>query len=231
MTHLPTRFLGVVAVLALASGCADGPTEPANVDTDLAASFDQMAVEARQSGDLDGATAFEGGAEALRAGLVPSDIAVSIDGEVVIHQALVHAVARGGPDGPQVLVRSLLAWSGGPSGGTMLQVMLLADAAEFGHPSLATRARGWFGDLENGVRYAATSGGAGIQVASLGGPCGPSARHHPSIRCRLARFDVQVDGTFRARSSATGEETVMIAVNATAVAGTITAPAGFFGTP
>jgi hypothetical protein len=60
---------------------------------------------------------------------------------------------------------------------------------------------------------------------------GPSAPHHASIRCRLARVDVQVDGTFRARSLATGEETVMIAVHATSVAGTITAPAGFFGTP
>lgn len=234
MTHLSTRFLGALAALALASGCADGPAEPTSHDTDLAASFDVMAAEARASGDADAASAFEGGALAIRAGLVPSEIDLTIDGEVVTHKAVVHAVARGGPAGPQILMRSLLAWSGQNPRETMLKVMLLADEAEFGHPSQMVpmgRARGWFGDLVAGIRYLATDGTAGIQVAFIGAPCGPNAPDRPGIRCRRARFDVQVDGSFSALPIATPGEVLAIGAAAEGVAGIIVAPPGFGPTP
>lgn len=234
MTHLSTRFLGAVAVLALASGCADGPTEPTNFDTDLAASFDLMASEARSSGDIDAAAAFEGGALAIRAGLVPSEIEVTIDGEVVKHKAVVHAVARSGPAGPRVLMRSLLAWSGTNPRETILKVMLLGNEAEFGHPSQMVpqgRARGWFGDLVAQARFLATDGSAGMKVVFLGAPCGPAAPDRPEIRCRRARFDVQVDGEFSKLPIATSVDDLEIEVDATGVVGIIVAPPGFGPNP
>lgn len=234
MTHLSTRFLGAVAILALASGCADGPAEPTSHDADLAASFDLMAAEARSSGDMDAASAFEGGALAIRAGLVPSEIDVTIDGDLVTHKAVVHAVARSGPGGQQILMRSLLAWSGQNPRETMLKVMLLADEAEFGLPSQMVpmgRARGWFGDLVAGIRYRATEGSAGIQVDFIGAPCGPSAPDRPGIRCRRARFDVQVDGTFSTLPVAAAGEDLEISADAEGVAGIIVAPQGFNPNP
>lgn len=233
MTHLPTRFLGTLAVLALAAGCTDGPTGPAAHDADLAASFDLMASEARSSGDADAASAFEGGAVAIRAGLTPSNITVFIDGEAKPHKAVVHAVVRGGPAGPQVLMRSLMAWSATSPRETMLKVMLLANEAEFGPPSQMVpmgRARGWFGDLVAQIRYLAISGSAGIQVAFIGAPCGPTAPDRPEIRCRRARFDVQVDGGFSTLPIASGD-VVPIGVEAEGVAGIIIAPPGFSPNP
>ncbi len=234
MTHLSTRFLGTLAMLALTAGCAEGPTEPTSHDTDLAASFDLMAADARSSGDVDAASAFEGGAVAIRAGLVPSEIDVTIDGAVVKHKAVVHAVARSGPAGPRVLMRSLLAWSGSNPRETILKVMLLADEAEFGHPSQMVpqgRARGWFGDLVAQARFLATDGSAGIQVASIGAPCGPAAPDRPEIRCRRARFDVQVDGEFSKLPIATSVDDLEIEVDAKGVVGIIVAPPGFSPNP
>ncbi len=234
MTHLSTRFLGTLAVLALAAGCADGPTEPAAHDADLAASFDLMAAEARSSGDADAVSAFEGGALAIRAGLIPSEITVFIDGEPKTHKAVVHAVVRGGPAGPQVLMRSLLAWSGANPRETIIKVMLLANEAEFGHPSQMVpqgRARGWFGDLVAQARFLATDGSAGIQVAAIGAPCGPAAPDRPEIRCRRARFDVQVDGEFSKLPIATSTDELEISVDAKGVAGIIVAPPAFSPNP
>lgn len=234
MTHRSTRFLGAVAALALASGCADGPAEPTSHDADLAASFDLMAAEARSSGDVDAASAFEGGALAIRAGLTPSEITVVIDGEAKTHKAVVHAVARSGPAGPRVLMRSLLAWSGSNPRETILKVMLLADEAEFGHPSQMVpqgRARGWFGDLVAQARFLATDGSAAIQVAAIGAPCGPAAPDRPEIRCRRARFDVQVDGEFSKLPIATSVDDLEIAVDAEGVVGIIVAPPGFGPNP
>ena len=234
MTPRPTRFLGTLAVLALAAGCADGPTEPAAHDADLAASFDLMAADARSSGDVDAASAFEGGALAIRAGLTPSEIKVSIDGSEVPHKAMVFAVARSGPAGPRVLVRSLLAWSGSNPRETILKVMLLGNEAEFGPPNQMVPmglARGWFGDLVAQARFLATGGSAGIQVAVLGAPCGPAAPDRPEIRCRRARFDVQVNGEFDTRPLTTSTDELEIAVNAEGVAGIIVAPPAFSPNP
>ncbi len=234
MTHLSTRFLGTLAVLALVAGCADGPTEPAAHDADLAASFDLMASEARSSGDADAASAYEGGALAIRAGLTPSDITVVIDGEAKPHKAVVHAVVRGGPAGPQVLMRSLMAWSATSPRETMIKVMLLADEADFGPPHQMVpmgRARGWLGDLVAQLRYLAISGSAGIQVDVIGAPCGPNAPDNPNIRCRRARFDVQVDGEFSTLPIATSTDKLEVAVTATGVAGIIVAPPGFSPNP
>lgn len=234
MTHLSTRFVGALAVLALATGCADGPTEPAQHDSDLAASLDLMASEARASGDTDAAAAFEGGALAIRAGLTPSEITVFVDGEAKPHKAVVHGVVRGGPGGAQILMRSLLAWSATNPRETMLKVMLLADEAEFGLPNQFVplgRARGWFGDLVAQARYLATSGSAGIQVAFIGGPCGAAAPDRPEIRCRRARFDVQVDGRFSRMPATTEAESKQIEADAEGVVGIIVAPPGFGQNP
>jgi hypothetical protein len=217
------------------AGCAADTVAPTATDSELAASFEMMAAEATRDGDTDAADAFGGGALALRAGVTPSEITVLIDGAEVTHKAIVFAVARGGPSGPQVLMRSLLAWSGTNPRETILKVMLLADEAEFGHPSQMVpqgRARGWFADLVEQVRYLATSGSAGIQVAEVGGPCGRAAPDRPGIRCHKARFDIQVDGEFQHRTQGdVAEASLAISAAATGVAGIIVAPPGFGGTP
>lgn len=234
MPQLSSRVLGALAALALATGCADGPTEPVAYDAELAASLDLMASEARASGDADAAAAFEGGALAIRAGLTPSEITVFVDGEARTQKAVVHGVVRSGPGGQQLLMRSLLAWSATHPRETMLKVMLLADEAEFGLPNQFVplgRARGWFGDLVAQARYLATSGSAGIQVAFIGGPCGPAAPDRPEIRCRRARFDVQVDGRFSTVPLVAEGESKQIAVDAEGVVGIIVAPPGFGQNP
>lgn len=238
MLHSPSRLLGALALVSLLAGCAADPTEPTAENADLAASFDLMAAEARISGDINAASAFEGGALAIRAGLMPSEIEVTIDGEVVTHKAVVHAVVRTGAGDQQVLMRSLLAWSGSNPRETILKVMLLADEAEFGHPSQMVpqgRARGWFADLVEQVRYLVTGGTAGIQVAEIGGPCGRAAPDRPGIRCRKARFDVQVDGEFHRRAPGDPEQSdatrLTIVTNAEGVAGIIVAPPGFSDAP
>jgi hypothetical protein len=234
MTRHSTRFLGTLAALALVTGCADGPTEPAAHDAELAASLDLMASEARAAGDADAAAAFEGGATSIRAGLTPSEITVFVDGQAKPHKAVVHGVVRGGPGGQQILMRSLLAWSATNPRETMLKVMLLADEAEFGLPPQMVplgRARGWFGDLVAQARYLATSGSAEIEVAFLGGPCGPAAPDRPEIRCRRARFDVEVDGRFSRVPVTPASESKQIAVDAEGVVGIIVAPPGFGQNP
>lgn len=238
MKPMQTRWLGTLAALALVAGCADQPTEPTMEDAELAASFEAMAAQATRDGDSDAATAFEGGALALRAGIAPTEITLVVDGEEVPHKAVVFAVARSGPDGPRLLMRSLLAWSGHDPRETILKVMLLSDEAEFGHPSQMVpmgRARGWFADLVEAIRYRAVEGSAGIQVAQVGGPCGPAAPDRPGIRCRKARFDIQVNGGFAILGS--GEPavppvvTLGITGEAEGVAGIIVAPPGEFGGP
>lgn len=237
MSARTVRLFGTLALFGLAAGCSDSPTEPLDHDADLAASLDAMAAEANQNGDADAATAFSGGALAVRAGVQPSEISILINDEAVTHKALVFAVARGGPQGQQVLMRSLIAWSGTEVRETILDVLLLADQAQFGHPSQMVpqgRARGWFADLVERVRYLATGGSAGIQVAELGAPCGRAAPDNPSIRCRKARFDVQVDGDFHRRApgdpAESPETRLTIETDATGVAGIIVAPPGFTGT-
>lgn len=239
------RPLGALALVGLIAGCSDSPVAPLDYDADLLETFETMALNANRDGDADGAAAFSSGALAIRNGVRPTDIVVLVDGAPVPHKALVAAVVRENASvagGQPILMRSLMAWSGAHPVQTMLEVSLLADQATFGPPSAltaqllnATRARGWFADLVAKVRYLATGGTAGIQVAEIGSACERPLAHRPALRCYKARFNVQVDGEFHRRNLGdplvSAETRLTIEVDAEGVGGVIVAPAGAFGTP
>lgn len=239
MTLRTLRLLGALAVLGVAAGCSDGPTEPLDYDADLAAAFEMMAADANRTGDADGAAAYSSGALAVRMGVRPTDITVYIDGQAVPHKAIVAAVVRSIGTQDPILMRSFMAWSGGPRPvETILEVSMLREEAEFGHPmSFAPQrqARGWFADMVARIRYLATAGEAKIKVESLGAACDRPVSDNPTIRCRKARFEVEVEGDFHRRapgdpptSPATKRE---IKVDEGAVNGVIVAPQGLFDAP
>ena len=196
-----TPLMLVAAALTLAA-CEEGvdlgvePTEDAQIELAL----EQMVAEANSAGDADAAASFSDGLVAIRLGARPTEIGVSIDGELVRYQAVVTGIVRA-RGSALVMHRSLVAWTGQPRVTAVLQVSSFTDQAVFGFPARLTttdvvgRARGTWADLERGHRFVATDGSAALQVASQGDPC-PNQPNDSSLRCVLARWNIRVDGDF-----------------------------------
>lgn len=195
------RLLSATALLALAAGCAADPAAPSE-DEELLSAFEMLAAEANRSGDGEAAASLSGATIALRMGVRPSVIDIEVNGESVRHFALVAGVARGpGVDAP--VVRHFLAWTGPLRLRTLLEVSLLADQGAFGDPATVppmAGARGRYTDLVERARYLATGGTVGVQLASLGEPCGRPLSENPNLRCRKARWNVRLDGEFHRRN-------------------------------
>lgn len=215
-----TRFacgLGAGAIIVALAACGESPAGPeAEQLPELEASIEQMAAEANRAGDADAAVAFADGLEAVRFGVRPSEIAVTVGGEEVRYHALVVGVVVNHGDGRELVRRSLIAWAGANRPAALLQVSAFSDEATFGYPAdLNTRpdptgrARGTWADLVRRHRWVATAGTVAIKVASVGDPC-PAIPAHPDIQCRVARWDLRLDGTFHqllrrdARQATTG---------------------------
>ncbi|TFH64872.1 MAG: hypothetical protein E4G90_07245 [Gemmatimonadales bacterium] len=225
------RLFGLSALLGgLVSARETGPSEPLpNPDAEVEAALGLMAAEANSAGDHDAADGFSGGALALRLGIRPTEIAVSVNGETARYWAVVAGIAHTLRGGPSVLKRSLIAWTAGddrrPT--AILQVSLLTDEASFAFPTdLLTaadprgRARGTWVDLVQHLRFVAISGAAGIVVAeTTDDPCDGALGELPGLRCVKATYDMHADGRFAAlltRDARTADETQIILIQTAA---------------
>lgn len=232
MRTLPFRLLSGIALVGLAAGCSDAPTEPIDENTELAVAFDGMAADANRGGDAEGAASLSAGSLALRMGVRPSVIDVVIDGETVRHHALVAAVSRT-INGETRLLRTLFAWTGGRRPVAVLEVGILGESGSF-DPSARTepvgRARGIYRNLVERFRWIAATGDASIAVAGTGEACGRPLSENPNIHCVKARFNVLVDGLFQQRVPGSDAPVDAVAhrifTEAEGVPGVVVGPAG-----
>ena len=200
--HTLLRVLGLGAVLGFLTACSSDAVGPDSAVPELEATLEQLAAEANSAGDVDAASAFGDGLLAVRLGVRPTELAVTVAGEPARYQAIVTGVAHSLDDGRIVIRRSLLAWRGEPRPQAILQVTSFSDEAAFGFPSdlraevaPVGRARGTWVNLARGHTFVGTSGPASVALVSTGEEC-PSLPRDTRIRCAVARYDVSIDGVF-----------------------------------
>lgn len=218
-------ILAGAALATLAAGCASEPIGPQDPDAELLETFEAMAAEANRVGDAEAAASLAGGSLALRMGVRPGVIMVSIDGQPVRHFALVAGVTRQ-IGGETVLLRSLFAWTGERGPRTILEVTMPREEGVFGG---TPPARGSYTRMAERERYLATSGGGTIAVAELGEACGRPLSENPNLDCRKARYTVAVEGTFHLLSPVSRQATdtrLVIRVPESPVPGVVVAPSG-----
>jgi hypothetical protein len=226
------RRAGYAMLGVTLAACADrSPTGNEPEQFKALGSEPNFAFEASKSaaiGDAASAAVYEGAALAVRLGARPTDILVSVDGEVNRYEAVVVATVQELSPGDTALRRSLIAWNReGERLVALLDVTTLADVGSFSSPfepasDPRARAQGTWVNLVRGARYDATTGDASIVVADIGGSCNsPDGRSDP--RCSLADFSVDVDGLFRlgGTSPRAGLDAVRIQTEATRVNGVI----------
>jgi len=200
-----------LAVLALLAACGDIPTTGIPFDgstpdhESLALSLDQLSSDAAALGDADGSEAYADGALAIRLGAVPTEIAVEVGGEEHRYWAVVTGIIERGPDGAELLKRSLVAWTGETRVDAVLKVTSRRDEAAFGRDHVAGDpdvAIGTWVDLARGHRFTAVEGSAATTLGQIGPEC-PNAERDQRFACNLARFDARIDGVFELNGDAT----------------------------
>ena len=230
------RSLRAVALLAagcFAVACQEGsPTMPVEAELGLEATLSEAGDAAVQSGDTARAEALRQAATALRWGIRPSQIEVKIQNEKFTYLAIVVGVARRGPGGSAVLVRSLVAWTGRhPT--ALLHVISKSDQALFGHPDGNGNgndagpggARGQWKDLVNHALWVATAGSADMELKSTGAAC-PIQPSDAALHCALATFDIRINGNFQLlRPDGPDGAPIEIHTNADGVHGVVIRPA------
>jgi hypothetical protein len=206
-----SRSFTLAAVIVLAACGGDLPTSSVSSDPTvagdemLAASLDELSASAALLGDDRSAEAYADGALAIRLGAVPTEIAVTIAGQGFRYWAVVTGIVERGPDGAELLKRSLVAWTGEPRPTAVLKAIARSDAAIFGRddvPGDPGRATGSWNDLERQHRFIAIDGSFASVVNAIGPVC-PNAERDARFACNLARFDVRLDGTFELAGDAT----------------------------
>lgn len=200
----PFSLLALGVAVAL-TACADLPTAsndnsmpPTTESETLALSLDEIAGDAALLGDPEAASDFHDGALALRLGAVPSEIGVTVAGEELRFRAIVTAIAMRGPDGADVMRRSIVAWRGVDRPEQVLRLAARADEAVFGPRDASAdpaRAIGTFADFARHVRLRATDGSLASRLETLGSVC-PNGADDPRFACNLARFEMRLDGLF-----------------------------------
>jgi hypothetical protein len=200
MSRCFRRILMTGTLVSLAAGCTGEPVAPLGTDIELEATLEQLAAEANTAGDVDAAAAFGDGLLAVRLGVRPSELDVTVDGETSTYRAIVTGVAHARGD-VVLLRRSLIAWTGDRPR-AVLQVTSMSDEAAFGYPADVVtredpvgRARGTWVHLGRRQTFVATSGSAAQALASTGDPC-PNLPDDARLRCVVARYDVAVSGVF-----------------------------------
>jgi hypothetical protein len=183
--------LGLFAAVLIAGGCREGsPTATAEGDLELQAALTSEEGAAVVEGDVDRAEAVRQAAGAVRWGLRPSVIEVTVRDQTTRYLALVVGLVRRGEGGEPVMIRHLVAWTGRPPT-ALLQVTSKTDQAVLG-----TTARGHWRDFVNRDLWVATSGPADLRLAGTGAAC-PTQPASADLRCVLATFDIRVEGSFQ----------------------------------
>jgi hypothetical protein len=195
------EILGAGILVSLLAGCTGDPAAPADGEGELEGLLAQLVAEANSAGDVDAAAAFGDGLRAVRLGVRPSELPVTVNGETSTYRAIVTGVSQETRDGGTVLRRSLIAWSG-ERPRAVLQVTSFSDQAEFGYPADVLtredrmgRARGTWVNRAREVTFVATSGTASLVLGSTGEQC-PNLPEDPEFRCVVARYQVAVGGVF-----------------------------------
>jgi len=201
MSHYFKGILGTGILVSMLAGCSDGPAAPADTEVELEVLLEQLVAEANSAGDVDAATAFGDGLRAVRLGVRPSELDVTVNGEAATYLAIVTGIVHETRSGETLLRRSLIAWLGDRPR-AVLQVTSLSDQAAFGYPTdLVTRddpvgrARGTWVNRARQQLFVATSGDASLVLASTGDTC-PNLPDDPRFRCVVARYDVAMSGVF-----------------------------------
>jgi len=190
--------------VAFAAGCESQSTAPNADDAiDLATTFDGLAAEANGRGDGDEGAAFSGAAMAVRLGIRPTEIGVTIRGDLRRYLAFVHVIRHGQRDGNRPPLRTMVAYRPGENR-RPLEVLYLAttgDSVALELPTAAGRGESFaiasWKDLVNQQFWVATSGKAGIRLTSTGEAC-PKPERSTNVTCNVAEFSVLVDGVFHA---------------------------------
>ncbi len=206
MLHRPLRFVGAVAVAAMAAGCSTDSASPdPDQDLELAATFDAMSGEANGRGDSDESSAFSGAAMAVRLGIRPTEIAVVVGGESRRYRAFVHVVRHGQRDGALPALRTMVAYLPQLDSRRPAEVLYMATAGDSVvvslpsltgvRPNIDAFAVASWKDLVNRQYWVATAGKAGIKLQSTGEAC-PKLSPNGNVSCSVAEFGVLLDGEF-----------------------------------
>jgi hypothetical protein len=195
---------GSAALVVAMAGCStdSGPTTP-DQDQALASTFDGMSRDANVGGDADAGAAFSGAAMAVRLGIRPTEIAVTVNGESRRYSAFVFVVGSTRAL-PIAAFRTLVAYRGENQKPTeVLYVAAGGDSVGLDHP-MASGQRpdpAKFGvsswkDLVAKQFYVATSGLAMIkQQSGAGTPC-PNPSPRASVTCTAVKFGLRLAGDY-----------------------------------
>ena len=104
LTSLRTR-LGLCAALGFLTACSTDPAAPDASVPELEATLEQLAAEANSAGDVDAAAAFGDGLLAVRLGVRPTELEVTVAGQSARYRAIVTGVAHTLDDGTTVIRR------------------------------------------------------------------------------------------------------------------------------
>lgn len=226
------QFLGVVSMALFIGACADETVLPTD-QTELATVFDELATEATARGDRDEGGAFSEAALAIRLGIRPTEIGVTIGGEARRYLAFAHVVRNGDDTRPLPSIRSVVAYRRQSTGRRPAEVLYLAtnqDSTLFRLPVLPKPTDGDFAvaswkDLINRQFWVATAGKGGIRLLRSGDPC-PKVNSGRRVTCTVGEFGVLVDGEFNAlidnqRGNIDRSRTLKIGTRATGVNGAV----------
>lgn len=195
---MAVRRLPAVALGALLLACGDDPTGPAPLDLRLAAlTFDALQRSRTETGDGLGATAAQHAALALRAGVRPTMVSITVDGSTDAYWALEveHAFGDDLTLSPvltlPIVLRQMVAWRGddprrvvsisvASDTGTFTRIQALDVVAPGNTVPLFPFASGVL--FERGDRpFLAESGGARATRGTLGAECPLPAQRRPMV--------------------------------------------------
>jgi hypothetical protein len=221
-----TRLFRRAAFAALGvAAIACGDSLPTASNGEAAAPFSALTGE-----DVAGLASVDlGGRDlAVRLGARPTEIAVSVGGEITRYDALVIAKVEGASRHGSGIRRTLIAWAGGDRPVAVLNVTTLGDVGSFSSRSepadhARARAEGNWYNLARDSRWRATTGTASITIEAVGEECKLAEPRTNRVRCSLADFGVSVDGLFRLNGASprAGEPAVRIQTSATRVNGVL----------
>jgi hypothetical protein len=205
MLSRSARSVALALSAAVFAACSEGPAAPETPDAELEAAFDQMASDANRQGDAETAADFSTAAMAVRFGIEPTTIGVTVGDKSERYLAFVHAVKRQLENGETVSHKTLIAWAGGRRPTAVLRLSTVSERGTLSFPTPGengerpdprTHALGTWHDRVTGKMWVATSGTAGIAQKSTGGPCPRQPPTDRGVQCTTATFAVALNGEF-----------------------------------